>query len=171
MNTHVPAPPSAAVSTVKIPFTSCNKAADVLIQWFGPNELRHVVGGERWWQVRGMDFLDAEWVTQKNLLGPEYVSPNPDKLSTEEQNILRMEDMPVMLYIHGGKIILLSLPSIGLTPSRWLFLGLYQYTSLSNPTLRQEKQSESFRCQLSQSSSISMALPITRCSRCLFLFD
>lgn len=106
MNTHIPAPPWATVVPVQIPLVTCNKAADWLIEWFGPEELKHVVGGERWWQVRGLDHLDAEWVTQKELLSPEVPASDhrrPDKkLSTEDKNILRMEDLPVMLYIHGG---------------------------------------------------------------------
>ena len=43
----------------------CNKAADILIDWFGPDELRKVVGGERWWQVRGLEGVQAEWVAMK----------------------------------------------------------------------------------------------------------
>jgi hypothetical protein len=28
-------------------------------------EFKRVVGGERWWQVRGLDGLEAEWVAMK----------------------------------------------------------------------------------------------------------
>ncbi|EEB91492.1 hypothetical protein MPER_10138 [Moniliophthora perniciosa FA553] len=103
-NTHVPAPYWAAVSLVQIPLKSCNDAADVLIDWFGPEELKRVVGGERWWQVRGLNGIDAEWITEKEYLSPER--PNVDlgrKLSEDEDKILRMEGLPnVMLYVHGG---------------------------------------------------------------------
>lgn len=95
-NTHVPAPYWAAVSPVMVPLTSCNKAADLLIDWFGPEELQQVVGGEKWWQVRGLDGIESEWVTEK-----EYLSDSPlktdKKLSTEDANILRMEHLETVM--------------------------------------------------------------------------
>ncbi|KAF9028446.1 alpha/beta-hydrolase [Hymenopellis radicata] len=101
-NTHVPAPYWAAVAPVLIPLTSCNRAADILIDWFGPEELKHVVGGERWWQVRGMDGIDAEWITEKEYLS-EAKADSTRKLSDTEEDILRMESLDrVMFYIHGG---------------------------------------------------------------------
>ncbi|ESK94434.1 putative lipase esterase from carbohydrate esterase family ce10 [Moniliophthora roreri MCA 2997] len=103
-NTHVPAPYWAAVSLVQIPLKTCNEAANVLIDWFGPEELKRVVGGERWWQVRGLNGIDAEWITEKEYLSPER--PKVDlgrKLTENEDKILRMEGLPnVMLYVHGG---------------------------------------------------------------------
>ncbi|KAI0368056.1 alpha/beta-hydrolase [Pilatotrama ljubarskyi] len=101
-NTHVPAPFWCAVVPVKIPLSSCNKAADALIEWFGPDDLKHVVGGERWWQVRGLEWLDGEWITEKAYL-KENPSKDGKKLSEEEDTILRMEHLDrVMLYVHGG---------------------------------------------------------------------
>ncbi|KAI0089132.1 alpha/beta-hydrolase [Irpex rosettiformis] len=100
-NTHVPAPYWAAVSPVQIPLFSCNKAADLLIEWFGPKDLKHVVGGEKWWQVRGMDGIDAEWVTEKAYLKENMMVDK--KLSTTDANILKMDHLEtVMLYVHGG---------------------------------------------------------------------
>ncbi|KAJ8698470.1 hypothetical protein PTI98_005176 [Pleurotus ostreatus] len=104
-NTHVPSPYWAAVSPVSIPLSSCNKAADTLISWFGPDELKHVVGGERWWQVRGLDGVDAEWITQKEYLSPEPITPDlrTRNLSTTDADILRMNHLErVILYVHGG---------------------------------------------------------------------
>lgn len=66
----------------QIPLSSCNKAADALIEWFGPEELKHVVGGERWWQIRGMEWLDAEWITEKAYLKDDH--PELDKQLTED---------------------------------------------------------------------------------------
>ncbi|KZT72544.1 alpha/beta-hydrolase [Daedalea quercina L-15889] len=101
-NTHVPAPPWAAVAPVQIPFASCNKAADVLIDWFGPDDLEHVVGGERWWQVRGLDGIDSEWITEYKYLSNEEASQN-EQPSETERYIARMEHLEsVMLYVHGG---------------------------------------------------------------------
>ncbi|KAK7695761.1 hypothetical protein QCA50_000398 [Cerrena zonata] len=101
-NTHVPAPYWAAVSPVCIPLSSCNKAADLLIQWFEPEELKHVVGGERWWQIRGLDGIDAEWITEREYLDNTKPSAGM-KLSVTDQELLRMEHLDtVMLYVHGG---------------------------------------------------------------------
>ncbi|KAJ3972558.1 hypothetical protein EV361DRAFT_904837 [Lentinula raphanica] len=103
-NTHVPAPYWAAVAPVRIPLSVCNDAADVLIDWFGPNELKHVVGGERWWQVRGLDGIDGEWITEKAYLSSDSLNTESGgDLSKTDEMILRMQHLePVLLYVHGG---------------------------------------------------------------------
>ncbi|KDQ64305.1 hypothetical protein JAAARDRAFT_64179 [Jaapia argillacea MUCL 33604] len=103
-NTHVPSPPWAAVAPVSVPLASCNEAADVLIRWFGDEELKTVVGGSRWWQVRGLDGIDAEWITEKDYLSEEYRKPDIGrKLSEAEKTLLKMENLEtVMFYVHGG---------------------------------------------------------------------
>ncbi|KAJ7639044.1 Alpha/Beta hydrolase protein [Roridomyces roridus] len=102
-NTHVPSPYWASVAEVSIPLETCNAAADILIDWFGPDELKAVVGGERWWQVRGSDNgIDAEWITQKEYLSGDTGSPGR-KLSEDDRAVLKMEKLDrVMLYFHGG---------------------------------------------------------------------
>ncbi len=94
-NTHVPAPPWATVCPVLIPLKTCNEAADHLIEWFGPDELEKVVGGERWWQVRGLDGIDAEWIAEGEHLAPEGGSTYQDgtKMKGTGANILRMESL------------------------------------------------------------------------------
>ncbi|KAI0722242.1 alpha/beta-hydrolase [Cerioporus squamosus] len=100
-NTHVPAPYWCAIVPVKIPWASCNQAADALIDWFGPEELKRVVGGERWWQVRGLDWIDSEWITEKEYLDDRSFSED-DAYTEEEKTTLRMEHLDrVMLYVHG----------------------------------------------------------------------
>ncbi|KAL0570091.1 hypothetical protein V5O48_011866 [Marasmius crinis-equi] len=103
-NTYVPPPPWAAVSFIRIPLSSCNEAADILKDWFGPEDLKRVVGGERWWQVRGLDGIDAEWITEKGHLSDDIPDINVGrKLTEDEDKLLRMEDLEtVMLYVHGG---------------------------------------------------------------------
>lgn len=110
-NTHIISPPWASVSPVIIPLSSCNDAADLLINWFSPDELKKIVGGERWWQVRGLDGVDAEWVADKKMLNYDNaveetistVSAGGRKLSDDETDILRMDPLDkVLLYIHGG---------------------------------------------------------------------
>ncbi|KIK67942.1 hypothetical protein GYMLUDRAFT_36749 [Collybiopsis luxurians FD-317 M1] len=103
-NTHVPAPYWSAIAPVRVPLSVCNDAADVLINWFGPEEIIRVVGGKRWWQVRGLDGLDCEWITEKEYLSNEPVNlENGKKLSQTDETLLRMEHLgTVMLYVHGG---------------------------------------------------------------------
>lgn len=119
-NTHVPAPPWTAVAPVRVPLQSCNQAADLLIQWFGPEDLKRVVGGEKWWQVRGLDGIDAEWIAEKSHLRPESVHINAGrKYSEEEKLLMSMEELETTMvsllvlfgtfsnrckkfYIHGG---------------------------------------------------------------------
>lgn len=47
-----------------IPLESCSDAAKVLIDYFGPEDLRNVVGGEKWWQIRGIAGVQGEWIAQ-----------------------------------------------------------------------------------------------------------
>ncbi|KAJ7284012.1 Alpha/Beta hydrolase protein [Mycena rebaudengoi] len=103
-NTHVPSPFWASVAAVSIPLQTCNDAADLLINWFGPDELKAVVGGERWWQVRGLDGVDGEWITQKEYMSDEKIcGPAGRKLSDDDETVLGMEKLDrVMLYVHGG---------------------------------------------------------------------
>jgi hypothetical protein len=97
-NTHVPAPPWAAVAPIAIPITSCNAAADVLIDWFGPGDLKYVVGGHKWWQVRGLDGLDAEWITEREFLEDLNGDETPErKLQWEEEMVLRMEHLETVM--------------------------------------------------------------------------
>ncbi|QRV75945.1 carbohydrate esterase family 10 protein [Ceratobasidium sp. AG-Ba] len=141
-NTHVPSPFWTTVIPLRIPLSSCNDAADILIKLLretsAPSgsdysseeaeaEFKRVVGGERWWQVRGLDGIEAEWVAMKsdweNISKAEKRKekkkqrhrehaakrnakhgkhPMEDPLANEEytediDNLTR-----VMLYIHGG---------------------------------------------------------------------
>ena len=100
-NTHVPAPFWCSVVPVKIPLSSCNQAADTLIEWFGPDELKRVVGGERWWQIRGMEGIDAEWITEKEYL-KDRTFPEDAKYTDEEKSILRMEHLDKVLVSAGA---------------------------------------------------------------------
>jgi len=67
----------------------------LLINWFEPAELKNVVGGEKWWQVRGLDGVDGEWITEREFLRDVKVPAKPDgtKLESSEGDILRMEHL------------------------------------------------------------------------------
>ena len=100
-NTHIPSPYWVAVAPVLIPLQTCNRAADVLIEWFGPEDLSKVVGGERWWQVRGLDGIEAEWVTERKFLrdddivrkAKERQDEREEKLSPTALDILKMDSL------------------------------------------------------------------------------
>lgn len=70
-----------------------------MIEWFGPEEIKLVVGGERWWQVRGLDGIDAEWVAEMEDLGSEaeIKAVYGKKLSSGEANIKRMEHLETVM--------------------------------------------------------------------------
>lgn len=63
-NTHVPAQPGSTNLRVLVPMSSCNQAAELLIEYFGEKDLTDVVGGSRWWQVRGLNGVQAEWIAK-----------------------------------------------------------------------------------------------------------
>jgi hypothetical protein len=61
-----------------------------------------VVGGERWWQVRGLDGVDGEWITEKAFLCPESEIKDTTKnmsrkLSEGEREILRMDGLDTVM--------------------------------------------------------------------------
>lgn len=89
-----------------IPLSSCDKAAEKLIEWFDPDELKQVVGGERWWQVRGLDGLEAEWVTEKKFMLPVDV----DKVQSVKHNMqlerdLTGDEMEILGMEHLDKVM------------------------------------------------------------------
>ena len=96
-NTHIPAPFWTAVVPVMVPLSSCNRAADLLIDWFGPEELKAVVGGERWWQVRGMDGIASEWITEGRFLDDAEVAGDGEKMSDDEETIKKMEKLETVM--------------------------------------------------------------------------
>lgn len=69
-----------------------------MIDWFGPDELKKVIGGERWWQVRGLDGIDGEWITEKEYLSTAKDKPKMNRnLSDDEETILRMDHLETVM--------------------------------------------------------------------------
>ncbi|KZV93411.1 alpha/beta-hydrolase [Exidia glandulosa HHB12029] len=100
-NTHVPNPLGCAVHALQIPMESCNAAAKLLIDVLG--EDIHVVGGSKWWQVRGMDGLDAEWLATKDDQKQQSKRRAKKESGELEEYPDAFDDLHrVMLYIHGG---------------------------------------------------------------------
>jgi hypothetical protein len=86
------------VAPITIPISTCNTAADALIDWFGPEDLKYVVGGHKWWQVRGLDGVDAEWITEREFLEDLDGDKLPErKLAWEEEIVLRMEHLETVM--------------------------------------------------------------------------
>lgn len=65
-NTQIPAQPGTTSLRALIPLNSCEDAAKLLIEYFGDDDLRNIVGGQLWWQVRGLRGVQAEWIAMKN---------------------------------------------------------------------------------------------------------
>ncbi|SPO23300.1 uncharacterized protein UTRI_01978 [Ustilago trichophora] len=66
--TDAPAPPIPWATTlpVMIPMESCDKAAKVIVEHLGPQDLEKLVGGEKWWQLRPLPGLQGEWIAMSN---------------------------------------------------------------------------------------------------------
>ena len=58
-----PSSPWTRVVRITIPLSSCDNAATYLIQALGGEDhARTVVGGVKWWQVRGLEGYDSEYI-------------------------------------------------------------------------------------------------------------
>ncbi|CAE6468262.1 unnamed protein product [Rhizoctonia solani] len=65
-NTKIPSPPWVHCVRVMIPLSTCDEAAPLLVQALGGQEAaREFVGGTKWWQVRGVRGVEAQWVAVK----------------------------------------------------------------------------------------------------------
>ncbi|KAA1470415.1 alpha/beta-hydrolase [Dentipellis sp. KUC8613] len=65
-NTRTPSPPWVHVVRLRIPMSCCDDAAALMIKAFGGEEvMKRIVGGVKWWQVRGVKGVDAEWITAR----------------------------------------------------------------------------------------------------------
>ena len=57
-NTRTPSPPWVHVVRTRVPLPCCDEAASHLIEALGGEDVaRQVIGGVKWWQVRGIDGL------------------------------------------------------------------------------------------------------------------
>ncbi|KAJ7782646.1 hypothetical protein B0H16DRAFT_1493861 [Mycena metata] len=106
-NTRTPSPPWVHVVRLVVPMSCCDEAAQYLITALGGEDAaRKVVGGCKWWQVRGVPGVDAQWITarkdwqeaKKQPPGRPQVDPEADSAPYEEY----MDEMRCILYSHGG---------------------------------------------------------------------
>ncbi|KAJ6593444.1 hypothetical protein B0H19DRAFT_1090334 [Mycena capillaripes] len=114
-NTRTPSPPWVHVVRLVIPMSACDDAAQYLITALGGEDMaRKMVGGCKWWQVRGISGVDAQWITAKKdwqeakrrykmqnksqTVAEAPVDPAADSAPYEEH----MDEMRCILYAHGG---------------------------------------------------------------------
>ncbi|KAJ7686541.1 hypothetical protein B0H17DRAFT_1013522 [Mycena rosella] len=114
-NTRTPSPPWVHVVRLIVPVSCCDDAAQYLITALGGEDVaRQMVGGCKWWQVRGVPGVDAQWVTARKdwqeakrrykmynkskTTSETPVDPAADSSPYEEH----MDAMRCILYSHGG---------------------------------------------------------------------
>ncbi|PPQ64555.1 hypothetical protein CVT24_008457 [Panaeolus cyanescens] len=122
-NTRTPSPPWVHVVRSIVPMSCCEEAANYLIKAFGGEDVaRRLVGGVKWWQVRGVNGVDAQWITAKkdwqeakrkhkmqkdkaaegskaSTSDPTERGPSTTENGTYEKE---MDAMRCILYLHGG---------------------------------------------------------------------
>ena len=63
-DTQVPMPPWGFSEQVMISMDCCHEAAECLQRYFGAEGVQSVLGGPRWWQIRTLDGVPGEWISQ-----------------------------------------------------------------------------------------------------------
>ncbi|KAJ3529138.1 hypothetical protein NM688_g7897 [Phlebia brevispora] len=125
-NTRTPSPPWVRVVRLVVPMSSCDAAAEIVIKALGGEEAtKRIVGGTKWWQVRGVTGVDAEWIAAKKDWEEserKYKAHERERSSLNEQRKTStstdgssngvdegsssydpsMDEMRCILYIHGG---------------------------------------------------------------------
>ncbi|TBU41951.1 alpha/beta-hydrolase [Dichomitus squalens] len=115
-NMRTPSPPWVHAVRLLVPMTCCDEAATHLIKALGGEEVtKHVVGGTKWWQVRGVKGVDAEWMVAKKdyqeakkkqkacgTSGPEPPENGDANEEMPSQYQPEMDEMRCVLYAHGG---------------------------------------------------------------------
>lgn len=129
-NTRIPAPPSVRVVKLLVPRSCCDEAATLIIKALGGEEnTKRIVGGVKWWQVRGINGyavftivpigvslvrrVEAQWITAKKdwreakkrqklyekLKEDIALNDTPEETAHYEKE---MDAMRCILYLHGG---------------------------------------------------------------------
>ncbi|GJJ08602.1 hypothetical protein Clacol_002821 [Clathrus columnatus] len=128
-NARIPAPPWIFVQRILIPRTVCDNAAIHLIKSFGGEEITSsVVGGTKWWQVRGLDGVDCQWICQKSHIQSRrrHLKQRTSRLgmnnesgtSVEPESIAYMDNTRCILYAHGDLYLLEPPPGAHHAPLR-----------------------------------------------------
>ncbi|KAG5647060.1 hypothetical protein DXG03_001430 [Asterophora parasitica] len=114
-NMRTPSPPWVRVVRLVVPMSSCDDAAKHLIAALGGEEAaRRVVGGVKWWQVRGIDGVDAQWITTKKdwqeakrRREKAKETESSAHASTDSATYQKdMDEMRCILYSHGDLFLI-----------------------------------------------------------------
>ncbi|KAL1941449.1 hypothetical protein VTO73DRAFT_7266 [Trametes versicolor] len=117
-NTRTPSPPWVHAVRLLVPMSCCDEAAKYLIKALGGEECtKRVVGGTKWWQVRGVKGVDGEWIVakkdwqeakrrQKARESSSDGGPSLDAGQSSQETPAtyepEMDEMRCILYAHGG---------------------------------------------------------------------
>nr|GAT56166.1 predicted protein [Mycena chlorophos] len=114
-NTRTPTPPWVQMVRTLVPMSCCDEAAQILIQALGGEDMaRKVVGGCKWWQVRSVRGIDAQWIAAKkdwqeakrrhkqNQQQQPSPTPTPDASADSDVYEPHLDQMRCILYSHGG---------------------------------------------------------------------
>lgn len=114
-NARIPVPPWIHAPRVLVPMSFCDAAAKHIIDVLGGPELcKRLVGGTKWWQVRGVQGVNCQWIAARKdwqeakRKRKEYEatnkSPPPADMdpSIVHEYTPDMDQMRCLLYAHGG---------------------------------------------------------------------
>ncbi|KAL5532041.1 hypothetical protein ACEPAF_5605 [Sanghuangporus sanghuang] len=112
-NTQIPSSPWMHVMRVRVPLSCCDDAAEYLIDALGGQvKTRQIVGGTKWWQVRGIRGVDAQWIVarkdhQRVRKQQKQHQQQAEQLKQdhhEEDAVYdpEMDELRCILYFHGG---------------------------------------------------------------------
>ncbi|KAG9001387.1 hypothetical protein FRB94_004799 [Tulasnella sp. JGI-2019a] len=89
-NTRIPSPPWVRTVRMMVPLSCCDEAADLLIEALGGIEVaRNVAGGVRWWQVRGLEGIPAEWIMVRKDIDARRRQRKADKADLKRSKSTR----------------------------------------------------------------------------------
>jgi len=92
----------------------CNEAAQLLIKTLGGEEMcRRLVGGTKWWQVRGVQGVHGQWIAarkdweeskrKRKEYEAKHKSRPPEEANVSHEYQPEMDQMRCLLFAHGGK--------------------------------------------------------------------
>ena len=131
-NTRTPSPPWVRVLRVVVPMSCCDQAADYLIDALGGEAVtKRVVGGTKWWQVRGINGCGItsdcsreeliHWypVSMGNGLWPRRIGKKPRSVQNPRNAERRKERSPLNSLPLPILPLRMTLPSPA-TPQKWM---------------------------------------------------
>ncbi|KAG8804168.1 hypothetical protein FRC16_000108 [Serendipita sp. 398] len=123
-NIRTPSPYWVHAPRVLVPLVCCELASKYIITALGGEEsAKKILGGTKWWQVRGIKGIDCQWIALKrdwqeakrrrkeqesvqrfNTTPLKGKAPNmaTDQNEADQEYSADMDEMRCMLYFHGG---------------------------------------------------------------------